>query len=246
MIVTRKALPRRTVLRGLGAAVALPFLDGMVPAFAAAGSAAARPARRLSILYVGNGAVMKSWTPAAEGRGFELTPILEPLAPYRDRMLVLSGLDNKPGLALPGEPAGGHGRIGGSFLTGVHVKPTEGADFQAGISIDQIAARELGNHTQLASLELGLESTEFAGACDAGFSCAYTTTVSWRGPTTPLPMETNPRAVFERLFGDNDTTDPAARARRIESDRILLDSVSRKIDRLQSGLGARDRAKLAE
>jgi hypothetical protein len=243
MIVTLKALPRRTVLRGLGAAVALPFLDGMVPAFA---GAAAKSPRRLSIVYIGNGAVMKSWTPAKEGRDFDLTQSLEPLAAFRERMLVLSGLDNKPGLALPGEPAGGHGRIGGSFLTGVHVKPTEGADFQAGISLDQIAARELGNHTQLASLELGLESTEFAGACDAGFSCAYTTTVSWRGPSSPLPMENNPRAVFERLFGDNDTTDAAARAARIESDRSLLDSVTGKIDRLRAGLGSRDRAKLAE
>ena len=121
--------------------------------------------------------------------------MLEPLAAFRDRMLVISGLDNRPGLALPGEPAGGHGRIGGSFLTGVHVKPTEGADFQAGMSLDQIAARELGRHTQLASLELSLDTTEFAGACDAGFSCAYTTTLCWRGPTSPLPMEHDPRAV---------------------------------------------------
>ena len=136
-----------------------------------------------------------------------MTPMLEPLAAFRDRMLVISGLDNKPGLALPGEPAGGHGRIGGSYLTGVHVKPTEGADFQAGVSIDQIAARELGQHTELASLELSLDTTEFAGACDAGFSCAYTTTLCWRGPTAPLPMEHDPRAVFERLFGDSGSTD---------------------------------------
>src|SRR5262245_10466919 len=245
MIVTRKAIPRRVMLRGLGATVALPFLDAMVPAFGRL-AAAAPKASRLSTVYIGNGANMKTWTPIAEGRAYEMTPMLEPLAAFRDRMLVLSGLDNRPGLALPGEPAGGHGRIGGSFLTGVHVKPTEGADFQAGISIDQIAARELGNHTQLASLELGLESTEFAGACDAGFSCAYPTTISWRGPTSPLPMENNPRAVFERLFGDSDTTDAAARAARIESDRSLLDSVTGKIDRLRAGLGSHDRAKLGE
>jgi len=246
MIITTKAIPRRTVLRGLGATVALPFLDGMVPAFAAPPVASARGPRRLGVVYLGNGAVMKSWTPAAEGSLGELSPILEPLAPFRDRLLVLSGLDNKPGLALPGEPAGGHGRISGSFLTGVHVKPTEGADFHAGISIDQIAAQELGRHTELASLELGLESTEFAGACDAGFSCAYTTTISWRGPTTPLPMENNPRAVFERLFGDRDSTDPAARLVRIETDRSILDSVAQKATRLQQGLGSRDRAKLTE
>jgi hypothetical protein len=246
MIVTRKAIPRRTVLRGLGATVALPLLDGMVPAFAAIRGSAAEAVPRLSVIYVGNGAVMKGWTPTAEGTGYELTPILEPLAPFRDRMLVLSGLDNKPGVALPGEPAGGHGRIGGSFLTGVHVKPTEGADFEAGVSIDQLAARQLGQHTQLASLELGLESTEFAGACDAGFSCAYTTTISWRGPTTPLPMENNPRAVFERLFGDQDSTDPAARLARIETDRSLLDSVVEKASRLRRRLGSRDAAKLSE
>jgi len=246
MIVTRKAMPRRTILRGLGATVALPLLDGMVPAFAAIPGSAAEPVRRLSVVYVGNGAVMKGWTPTAEGADYELTPILEPLAPFRDRMLVVSGLDNKPGLALPGEPAGGHGRIGGSFLTGVHVKPTEGADFQAGTSIDQLAARHLAQHTQLASLELGLESTEFAGACDAGFSCAYTTTISWRGPTTPLPMENNPRAVFERLFGDQDSTDRAARLARIETDRSLLDSIVEKASRLRRSLGSRDAAKLSE
>ena len=246
MIVTGKAIPRRTVLRGLGATVALPLLDGMMPAFAGTRGAAADAVRRLSVVYVGNGAVMEGWTPAAAGSDYELTPILQPLTPFRDRMIVLSGLDNKPGVALPGEPAGGHGRIGGSFLTGVHVKPTEGADFHAGVSIDQLAARQLGHHTQLASLELGLESTEFAGACDAGFSCAYTTTISWRGPTTPLPMENNPRAVFERLFGDQDSTDPAARLARIATERSLLDSVVEKASRLRQRLGSRDAAKLSE
>lgn len=246
MIVTKKAISRRTVLRGLGATIALPLLDGMVPAFAALRNTAAKVTPRLSVIYVGNGVVMKGWTPGTEGAGYEMTPILEPLTPFRDRMLVLTGLDNRPGLALPGEPAGGHGRICGSFLTGVHVKPTEGADFQAGISIDQIAAKQLGQQTQLASLEVGLESTEVAGACDAGFSCAYTTTVSWRGPTTPLPMENNPRAVFERLFGDQDSTDAAARLARIQADRSILDSVTQKAARLQQGLGSRDRAKLSE
>ncbi len=246
MIVLKKALPRRTVLRGLGAAVALPLLDGMVPAFAALRNTAAAPTPRLSILYTGNGAVMPDWTPAGEGPDFELSPILAPLRPYRDRVLVVSGLDNEPGARRPGEPAGGHGRISGSFLTGVHVKPTEGANFEAGVSIDQIAAQHLGRHTQLASLELSLESTEFAGACDAGFSCAYITTVSWRSPTTPLPMENNPRAVFERLFGDSQSTDPAARRARIETDRSILDSVADKAAHLRQRLGARDGAKLAE
>jgi Protein of unknown function (DUF1552) len=244
MIVTRKAIPRRTILRGLGATVALPMLDAMVPAF---GRALAAPrTSRLSTVYVGNGANMKTWTPATEGASYELTPMLEPLATFRDRMLVISGLDNKPGLALPGEPAGGHGRIGGSFLTGVHVKPTEGADFHAGVSIDQIAARELGQHTELASLELSLETTEFAGACDAGFSCAYTTTLCWSGPTSPLPMEHDPRAVFERLFGDSGSTDRADRQSRLAADRSILDSVTSKLARMQRNLGSRDREKLEQ
>jgi hypothetical protein len=246
MIVMKKAIPRRAVLRGLGATVALPLLDAMVPALATAQNAGPKEASRLSTIYVGNGAVMKGWTPATEGTGFELTAMLEPLAPFRDRLLVLSGLDNKPGLALPGEPAGGHGRIAGSFLTGVHVKPTEGADFQAGISVDQIAARELGRQTELASLELSLDTTEFAGACDAGFSCAYTTTLCWGGPASPIPMEHDPRAVFERLFGDHGSTDRAARLARLDADRSVLDSVTEKIARLQRGLGSRDREKLSQ
>ena len=196
MIITRKAIPRRTVLRGLGTALALPLLDGMVPAFAAIRASAARPRTRLGVIYVPHGAVMDNWTPAAEGAAFELSPILQPLAPFRDRVLVLTGLENKPAQALQGEPAGGHGRIGGAFLTGVHAKPTEGADFRAGVSIDQIAAKHLGEQTQLASLELGLETIDLAGACDVGFSCAYVNTICWRTPTTPLPMENNPRAVF--------------------------------------------------
>jgi hypothetical protein len=244
MIVTRKAIPRRAILRGLGATLTLPLLDAMVPAFGRL-SAATRTSR-LSTIYIGNGANMKTWTPTAEGAAYEMTPMLEPLAAFRDRMLVVSGLDNKPGLALPGEPAGGHGRIGGSFLTGVHVKPTEGADFQAGISIDQIAARELGRHTELASLELSLDTTEFAGACDAGFSCAYTTTLCWRGPTSPVPMEHDPRAVFERLFGDSGSTNRADRLSRLTSNRSILDSVMTKLARLQRDLGARDREKLSQ
>jgi hypothetical protein len=246
MIITKKALPRRAVLRGLGASIALPLLDGMVPALAAHGNTAARPTSRFGVVYVPHGANMATWTPPMEGEAFELTPVLEPLASFRNRLLVLTGLDNKPAMALPGEPAGGHGRIGGAFLTGVHAKPTEGADFEAGISLDQIVAKELGQHTQLASLEVGLESTEFAGACDAGFSCAYTTTLSWRTPTTPLPMENNPRAVFERLFGDHDSTDPAARLARIRKNRSLLDAVTQEVAGLQKALGLRDRAKLTD
>ena len=246
MIVTRKALPRRTVLRGLGTAVALPLLDGMVPAFTALAQTVARPKPRLGVVYVPHGAVMNNWTPAAEGAGFEFTPILQPLADHRDHLNVLSGLDHAPAAQMPGDPAGGHGRITGAFLTGVHAKPTEGADFEAGRSFDQIAAAQLGQHTQLGSLEVGIGLPDFGGACDAGFSCAYVSTLSWSTPTTPLPMESSPRAVFERLFGDGTSTDPAARRARMERDRSILDAVTAKVARLQDGLGASDRAKLTD
>ncbi len=246
MIITKKALPRRTVLRGLGAAVALPLLDGMVPALTAVAKTAAKPKPRLGVVYVPHGAVMNNWTPVADGTGFELTPILQPLESFRDRLHVLSNLDHAPAAQMPGDPAGGHGRITGAFLTGVHAKPTEGADFEAGKSVDQIAAEKLGQHTELASLELGVGLPDFGGACDAGFSCAYISTLSWSTPTTPLPMESNPRAVFERLFGDGTSTDPAARRARLKEDRSILDAVTEKVARLQGGLGARDRAKLSD
>ena len=245
MIITKRSIPRRTVLRGFGTMLALPLLDSMIPALSAVGKTAARAKSRLGIVYVPHGAVMDKWTPVNEG-ALELSPILQPLAAFKDRLVVITGLDNRPALALQGEPAGGHGRIGAAFLTGVHAKPTEGADFRAGISIDQIAAARLGNETELASLELGLESTDLAGACDVGFSCAYVNTLSWRSPTTPLPMENNPRTVFERLFGDSASTDSSARRARIQSDRSLLDSVTEKIADLQRGLGSPDRVKLTE
>ena len=246
MIITKKALPRRAVLRGLGTAVALPLLDGMVPALTALGRTAARPKPRLGVVYVPHGAVMDNWTPVTDGAGFEFTPILQPLERFRDHVSVMTGLDHAPAAQLPGDPAGGHGRISGAFLTGIHAKPTEGADFEAGISVDQIAAEQLGQQTQLASLELGIGLPEFGGACDAGFSCAYISTLCWSTPTTPLPMESNPRAVFERLFGDGTSTDPAQRRERMQRDRSILDAVTRKVARLQDGLGAADRAKLGD
>ena len=222
MIITKKALPRRTVLRGLGTAMALPLLDSMVPAFTALAQTEARPKPRLGVVYVPHGAVMNNWTPATQGTGFEFTTILQPLSAHREHLTVLSGLDHPPGAQMPGDPAGGHGRITGAFLTGVHAKPTEGADFEAGRSMDQIAAATLGQHTQLGSLEVGIGLPDFAGACDAGFSCAYISTLSWSTPTTPLPMESSPRAVFERLFGDGTSTDPAARQERMTKDRAKL------------------------
>ena len=244
MIITKKSLPRRTVLRGFGAALALPLLDGMVPALTALGSTAAAPKPRLGFVYKPHGAVMNKWTPSTEGRGFEFTEILKPLESYREQLTVLTGLDHKPAAQLPGDPAGGHGRITGAFLTGVHAKPTEGADFEAGTSVDQIAASHLGEQTQLGSLELGIGLPEFGGACDAGYSCAYISTLSWSTPTTPLPMESQPRAVFERLFGDGTSTDPEARRLRMDQDRSILDAVTDKVSRMKNNLGVRDVAKL--
>ena len=237
-IITKHAIPRRSVLRGLGASVALPLLDGMVPALSALASTAARPAVRFGAVYVPNGMVMQNWTPSTVGTGFELTPILEPLAPYRDQLLVLSGLNCTP---PAGSRGGTHSRAATRFLTDVH----PGRWNPQAISMDQIAARELGRYTPLASLELGLEGANFAGSCDSGgFSCAFSYTISWRDSATPLPMEHNPRAVFERLFGDNESTDPAAREARRHEQRSILDSVSADVARLQGSLGPSDRLKL--
>jgi hypothetical protein len=245
MIITKKHLSRRTILRGFGASLALPLLDGMVPALSALSQTAARGVRRMAVVYVPNGMMMPDWTPKGEGAGFEFSPILTPLQAYRDKLVVISGLADKHGWPTADEGAGDHARAAATFLTGVHAKKTEGSDIQAGISMDQIAAGTLGQETQLASLELALESVELLGSCDAGYSCAYANTIAWRSPTTPLPMENDPRAVFERLFGA-DGTDGAARQARLERQRSILDSVSDKIAALRGGLGARDNVKLSE
>ena len=245
-IVTKKYLARRTVLRGMGATIALPFLDGMVPAFANSGSAAATPPLRLGALYAPNGMNMMDWTPAAEGAGFELTPILQPLAPFRDRLVVVSGLANNAADQLPGEGSGDHSRSSAGYLTGAHAKKTEGADLENGISMDQVAAKEFGKHTQLASLELALEANEMAGGCEHGYSCAYSGTVSWASAKTPLPVENDPRAVFERLFGSSDSTERHARLARLKIERSILDMVSERLAQLQKGLGAADRRKVTE
>ena len=244
MIITKKALPRRTILKGLGTTLALPFLDAMVPALAKAQTAKAPT--RMSVVYLPNGVMMDKFTPAATGANFELTPILEPMAKFRDQMLVLSGLTHNAGRALAGENTGDHARAGASYLSGVHPKKTEGADTQAGISIDQIAANVLGEHTQFASLELGVDSPELLGQCEAGYSCAYMNSICWRTPTTPMPMEDSPRRVFERLFGDAESTDPRVRLSRIKEDKSILDSVRAKATRLSADLGASDKIKLVQ
>ena len=246
MIVTKKHLPRRTFLRGLGVTLALPMLDSMVPAFGGARASAAQAVRRLGVVYVPNGMFMPNWTPTNEGGVLDVTQTLQSLAPFRDQMLMVSGLCSEEGIARPGEGAGDHARAAGAFLTGVHPKKTEGYDIRAGISMDQIAARVLGQETQLASLELSLESAERAGSCDPGYSCAYANTLCWSSPTTPLPMASDPRAVFERLFGTSGTTDPAAWLAARRHDRSLLDMVTAKVARLSRELGPRDRVKLTE
>ena len=246
MIITKKHLPRRTFLRGLGASVALPLLDSMVPALTAQELTSALPVKRLGIIYVPNGVFMDNWTPPERGSDFSLPSTMEPLAPFQDQMLVLTGLSNKMGDAWPGEGAGDHARAAGAYLTGVHPKKTEGADLQAGLSMDQIIARQLGQHTQLTSLELSLESRENVGACDPGYACAYANTLCWSSATTPLPMENNPRVVFERLFGGNESTDPEAWRARREEDSSILDAVGDKIAKLQGDLGHRDQLKLDE
>src|SRR5579872_6940157 len=185
MMIFKKALPRRTFLRGAGAAIALPLLDSMVPAFAGPLNTVAKPALRVGFVYVPLGVIMNKWTPATEGAGFEMTPTLAPLAPFRDQMLVLSGLDQKRANPEPGEGGAFHTRASAVWLTGVHPKQTMGVDIRGGISVDQILARGMGKHTQLGSLELGMDPNESSGVCEPGFACTYMNTLCWRGPQTP-------------------------------------------------------------
>ena len=240
MIITRKAIPRRTVLRGLGASLALPLLDGMVPAFAAIRNTAAAPVKRLGVVYVPNGMMMEHWTPATEGTGFEFPTVLQPLEPFRRHVQVLSGMH---GVA---NQAGPHARSSTRFLTGVGAKPDNGSDLSAAVSMDQLAGRALGRKTQLATLELAMDGRDFAGSCDDGFSCAYTNTIAWANDTTPLPMENNPRVVFERLFGDTGSTNPAIRKARLRKDASLLDSVTERAGDLSRQLGSADQVKLGQ
>jgi hypothetical protein len=238
-MIFQKAVPRRAFLRGLGSTLALPLLEAMTPAFAAP----ARPLR-LGIYATPNGMMMDKWTPTGEGADFQLSPILEPLAAHRKRMVVISGLAQNEARKFPGEGGGEHPRACTAFLTGVHARMTSGADLRAGTSVDQLAARELGQQTQLASLEIGLESADILGSCESSYSCAYYNTLSWANPTTPLPMEHRPRAVFERLFGDSDSTDPEERLARIRENRSILDHVSQDVTKLLRDTSAGDKAKL--
>jgi hypothetical protein len=245
MIVTRKHLSRRTFLRGAGALIGLPFLDAMVPALGWADGAARPAPTRLCFVYVPNGMVMENWTPAAQGRDFAFTPILRPLERFREHTLVLSRLMCHNANALGSGP-GDHARASASFLTGAHPRES-GSDIHAGVSADQLAAQVLGKQTRFPSLELGLEDTRMVGLCDAKYSCAYTSSISWRTPTTPLPPLTNPRHVFERLFGGTDTNaDQAAAARRARYRQSILDGAVAEARSLQADLGPADRRRLDE
>jgi len=242
MILTRRHLTRRTILRGLGAAISLPLLDAMTPAFAATAQAASP--KRLAFVYVPNGIIMRHWTPATEGKNFELSRILNPLSELRNDILVLSGLRQEQGFDL-GDTPGDHARAAATFLTGVHPKKTAGADIQAGISVDQVAAEHIGQATKFRSLEFGCEDGRLVGSCDSGYSCAYSNTISWRTPTSPMPLEVNPRSAFERLFGAEPET-PEARARRQNYEKSILDYVSESTRQLTGQLGPADRRKMDE
>ncbi len=246
MFITKTHLSRRTVLRGLGVSLALPLLDSMVPALTALGQTAVAPARlrRLGVFYVPNGMSMGYWFPKTEGPLQELPPTLKSLAALKDRVLLMGGLADKPADLM--KAGGDHARSAGTFLTATPFKLTTGADVFAAVSMDQIAARALGKETQLTSLELGIESNAMLGTCDGGSSCAYTNTIAWRTPTTPLPVERDPRAVFERLFGTSGSTDHAARLARLQRDRTILDAVGPELTRLQRILGPGDRTKVSE
>ena len=243
MIITKKHLDRRTFLRGLGAAVALPALDAMTPALAS--NLPAAPVR-MAFAYIPNGVTFKDWKPAATGANFEFSRILKPVEPFRDDLFVLSGLDHHNANAL-GDGGGDHARAGACFLTGVHPKKTAGADIQAGVSVDQLIARKFDSVTRIPSIELGCEDSRTVGNCDSGYSCAYTNSISWRGPQTPMAPETNPRIVFERLFGDQDfNLSPEERARKAAQRKSILDVVNARAQKLAADLGASDKRKIDE
>jgi hypothetical protein len=243
--ITRKHLNRRTFLRGLGASLALPMLDSMVPALAETTAGVKAAPVRMAFVYVPNGIIPAAWTPKEEGRNWEFMRAMKPLEAFRENINVLTGLAQVNGRAL-GDGPGDHARAGATWLTGIHPKKTEGAGIRSGISVDQIAAKALGKSTQLGSLEIGLDTPSLAGGCDSGYSCAYTNTISWRGETTPMPMEPNPRILFERLFGDGDSTDAKSRLTALKEQRSILDYIAGDIDRLETGLGKSDRSKLTE
>jgi hypothetical protein len=276
MIITRKHLPRRTFLKGLGAAIALPMLDSMVPALARGAELAAtkKVPQRIAWAYIPNGVTMAEWSPTTEGSAYEFTRILKPFEPYRKDMLLISGLGHEPASRRfgdqanqqadaqnapatqpvkpedapppPGQP-GGHATAGSLYLTGIKPKKTIGMDVQSGTSVDQMIAAEIGGQTRVRSLELSCDDTRSVGNCDGGYSCVYNNTICWRNPNTPLPPETNPRMVFERLFGTDDFgMDAATRLRKAQYRKSILDTVGDRADSLMGTLGASDKRRVDE
>jgi len=242
MIITKQALPRRTFLRGLGASVALPLLDAMIPSMTAVAKTAAEPVRRLGFIYMPMGCDLTRWTPpglgGAEGRLVELSPTLQSLAPVMDQLTVISNLELKN--AYPGT----HATSNASFLSAAKAKWTESTDYHLGTTVDQVAARQIGHQTLLPSLELSMDLLQTVGQCDNGYACVYQNNLSWSSPTTPLPAEAHPRIVFERLFGEGGSAaDRRAALRRRAS---LLDSVREDITRLQTRLGPEDRTRVGQ
>jgi hypothetical protein len=239
MFITKKSLSRRTFLQGVGATLSLPLLDAMVPALTAAAQTAAKAPTRFGFVYIPHGVILDKWTPASEGAGFEFTPILKPLEPHRDMLTIVSNL------SAPPDGGGQHAGSSAMWLNAVTPKKTEAEDVRAGTTVDQMIARKIGQGTTFPSLEMATEDlTTLIGACDSGFSCTYINTLCWSSPTTPLPMEINPRVVFERMFGDPGT--PEQRIRRIREDQSILDSIKQDEARLRLGLGAGDRARVVE
>jgi hypothetical protein len=236
MYISRISIPRRTFLRGAGAALALPFLDAMVPSLTASAQTAAAGARRVGFVYVPNGAILEQWTPADAGAGFQFTPILEPLEPFRRHVTVVSNLF-RPGL----DPD--HAPSSAGWLSSAVAKETEGQDFRAGTTIDQVIARQIGQETPFPSLEVATEDfTGYVGGCSPGYACTYVNTLSWATPSSPLPLEINPRVLFERLFGQPGT--PEERLARLRTRRSMLDSVASDLRRLEQRIGEGDRQRL--
>jgi hypothetical protein len=241
-MITRKALPRRTLLKGMGTAIALPFLDSMVPALARA--AAGKPPVRMAFVYVPNGIDMRNWTPNVEGRLGAMPRILKPMEPFKDDVLLMSNLTHNTGRALLDGP-GDHGRCCGSYLTGIQVKKSL-SDIRAGVSMDQIVANQVGGKTRFPSLEIGLEDARQSGDCDSGYSCAYTNNLAWKSETQPLPPVLDPRALFERLFGDGVAMSPEAKVRQAKYRRSILDFVTEDTKKIETSLGPTDKRKLDE
>ena len=239
MVITKTALHRRTFIRGMGAAVALPLLDAMIPAM----RAQSKGAPRFTAIYFGNGANMFEWAPKTEGDGFEFSSTLKPLEPFRSRINVFSGLDNFQATDQ-GDVGGQHPRAAPAFMSCAHPKQTEGADVRAGKTVDQYIADKICQDTKLSSLEVSVDRNDVVGACDHGYACAYMNSLAWKSPTSPLPTETNPRFVFERMFGIGATTEE--RLARTNEDRSILDGLTQEIATLRGKLGARDRTKLGE